>query len=391
MQQIKRSLGLLTLTVFVAVLLLQVVPPRSAHAAQITTRRLTLQQGSVDTNADGINDGGSMPGGTVRHFFEFNLPGGTNIGSIKFEYCTTAAPVTGGVNCNVPTNMDATNATLGAETGATGFSLASASPNTVVIARASAAAASGAVSYRLDSVLNPSPTNQTFFVRISTHASLDGTGASVDTGSVAASTATPIVISGTMPESLVFCTGATVSTTSGVPDCTTATAGNISFDQLFTPTDISTTRSQMAASTNAGTGYAITVNGPTLTSGANTILGMSNGSGGPTAPILGTSQFGLNLVLNTTTMNNAGTPVALGLDVAPANNGTNYKGRPSVDYRVDDVFEFTSGDTVAASDDPALGGTDAQIFTVGYIVNVPGSQPAGTYTTTLTYICTATF
>ena len=32
-----------------------------------------------------------------------------------------------------------------------------------------------------------------------------------------------------------------------------------------------------------------------------------------------------------------------------------------------------------------------QIFTVAYMANVSGSQPAGTYATTLTYVCTATF
>lgn len=379
-----------TATLFLAVLILQVVPPRSASAAQITLRRLTLQAGTTDTNSDGIMDGGSMPGGTVRHFFEFSLPSNVTFASIMFEYCTTAAPVPNGVDCNVPTGMDASGAALGAETGATGFSVDSATSNVVVLTRTTAVN-TGAVSYRLDDIVNPTPANQTFFVRISTHASTDGTGAAIDTGSVAASTANPIVITGTMPESLVFCTGATVGLTTGVPDCTTATPGNIAFDQLFSPTDTATTSSQMAASTNAGQGYVITVNGPTLTSGSNTITGMTDGSGGPTAPVLGTSQFGMNLVANTTTMDNQTTPVALGTDVAPAVNGTNYRGQPRTDYGTDDVFEYTDGDIVAASDNGGAGGTDAQIYTVGYIVNVPGSQPAGTYSTTLTYICTPTF
>ncbi len=382
----KRLVPLLGAAVLMAGLILQVIPPQQVSAAQITARSLTLQAGTVDSNADGIPDGGSMPGGNVRHLFNFNLPGGS-VGSIKFEYCTTAAPVPNGLDCNAPAGLDTSTATLGAETGATGFSVSSATTNEVNLGRASASAASGAATYRLDGVINPTTTNMTFFVRISTHTSVDGTGAAIDTGSVAASTASPIVIDGTMPESLVFCTGRTISLTSSVPDCTTATSGNISFDQLFSPTDTATTTSQMAASTNAGFGYAITVNGPTLTSGSNTIAAMT----APTAPVLGVAQFGLNLIANTTVFDNQAVPVALGTSVAPAPNGTNYRGQPATNYGTANSFGFATNATVASSDNGGAGGTDAQIYTASYVVNVPGSQPAGTYTTTLTYICTPTF
>ena len=392
-RRFKKSLSLLTAVTFVTGLVLQVVPPRTASAAQITNRSLTLQAGTVDSNGDGIPDGGSMPGGNVRHFFAFTVPStSTNLGSVRFRYCTTAAPVAGGVDCNTPDDMNAAGATIGFESGATGFSVSSASTNEVVLGRATATAPAAALQYRLDGIINPSPTNRTFFVRISTYASLDGSGTATDTGSVAASTASPIVITGTMPESLVFCTGRTVGLTTGVPDCTTATSGNIAFDQLFSPTDTATATSQMAASTNAGAGYAITVNGPTLTSGSNTIAAMANGAANPATPlVLGTSQFGLNLRANTTVFDNQTTPAPLGLGVAPAANTTNYKGTPRPNYNADNNFKFFSSDIVAASDDGGAGGTDAQIFTASYVVNVPGSQPAGTYTTTLTYICTPTF
>jgi len=186
-----------------------------------------------------------------------------------------------------------------------------------------------------------------------------------------------------MPESLVFCTGGTVGTTSGVPDCATATSGAVAFNQLFSPTDTATATSQMAASTNAGTGYNITVNGATLTSGSNTITAM----GSSTTGVRGTSQFGLNLKANTVATS---TP-AIGTEVAPASNGTNYRGQSIGGYSTVDNFKFVTADSVANSGNASLGGSDAQIFTVSYIVNVPGSQPAGTYTTTLTYICTPTF
>lgn len=327
----------------------------------------------------GATDGGSKPGGVVNHKFDFTLPGGSNVGSIKFEYCTTASGT-----CTVPTGLTTTSATLGSESGVTGFSVVNTTNGAPYLTRAAAAVGSNVVvSYQLNTITNPSTTNETFFVRISTYASTDTTGGSTDTGTVTASTATQIVLSGTMPESLIFCTGGTVSAVLGVPSCATATSGVISFNQLFSPTDTATASSQMAASTNAGSGYVISVNGPTLTSGSNTITAMGTSTGS----LRSSSQFGLNLKANTTTTS---TP-AVGAEVAPVANGTNYKGQAATGYSTVDTFKFVSGDVVANSANGGTGPTDAQIYTVSYIVNVPGSQAAGNYTTTLTYICTATF
>jgi hypothetical protein len=359
-------------TVLVASLLIQAFQPTTAGAAQITTRRLTLQAGATD--------GGSKMSGVVNHFFEFTVPTtGTAIGSMTFQYCTLAAGT-----CTTPTGLSTAAATLGSESGASGFTLdGTTTPGTVLLTKATAATPSGgALAYQFQSITNPS-TEGTFFVRITTYNGIDGATSPIDSGTVTASTAEQIIITGTMPESLVFCTGATVGLTTGVPDCATATAGTISFDRLFSPTDTAVTTSQMAASTNAGAGYAITVNGPTMTSGGNTIAGMA----ASTAGVRGTSQFGLNLKANTVTTS---TP-ATGIEVAPVPNGTNYRGQAATGYDSVDTFKFFTGDAVANSYNTAAGGTDAQIFTATYIVNVPGSQPAGTYTTTLTYICTATY
>lgn len=363
---------MLSATLVVATFSSVVFNAKQTYADQITNRSLTLVAGATD--------GGSAPGGVVNHQFAFTLPSTANIGSIQFEYCTTASVEV----CVTPTGLVTTSATLGNETGATGFTMVNTTNGAPYLTR-SAASATGAVTYRLDTITNPTTENETFFVRISTFTSTDATTGSTDTGSVAASTATPIVISGTMPESLIFCTGETIGTSGSIPDCSTATPGDIFFDQLFSPTDTATTTSQMAASTNAGFGYIITVNGETLSSGANEIDAITS----PTALAIGTGQFGLNLVENTTTTDVNTNP--LGLDVAPTPDGVDLKGEADTDYATDDLFMFADGDTVASSTNGGLGPTNSQIFTVSYIVNVPGNQAAGTYTTTLTYICTPTF
>jgi len=360
------------LTVLLAGLLTAALPVRTVSAAQLTTRTLTLQAG--------VTDAGSMPGGVVNHLLSFTTATTASIGSIQFLYCTTASGT-----CTTPTGLDSTAATLGSQSGATGFTINNTTNGAPYITRTAANINTGtALTYRLDAVENPAGTNETFYVRITTFTSTNVTTGSTDTGTVAASTATQIVLTGTMPESLIFCTGATIGVTGGgIPNCASATAGAVSFNQLFSPSDTATATSQIAASTNAISGYVITIHGTTLTSGSNTVPALSSA----TAAAVGFGQFGLNLVANTTATSNP----AVGTAVTPAANGTTLKGQPATGYNTSDTFKFTTGDTVANSANGGAGPTNGQIYTASYIVNVAGGQPAGTYTTTLTYICTATF
>lgn len=344
---------------------------RTASAAQITVRSLTLQAGATD--------GGSQPSGVVNHLFTFTIPTTASIGSIEFKYCVLAAGT-----CTTPSGLSTTSATMGTQTGATGFTLVNATNGAPYITR-TAASITGPqiVSYQLLTVTNPSATNTSFYVRMTTFTSTNATTGATDTGTVAASTATQIALTGTMPESLIFCTGGTISTTAGIPDCATATSGAISFNQLFSPSAAATATSQIAASTNSLSGYVITVNGATLTSGSTTIPALASA----TVPAVGNSQFGMNLVANTTAVS---TP-AVGTAVTPAANGTTLKGEPLAGYNTADTFKFVSGNSIADSATGGAGPTNSQIYTASYIVNVAGGQLAGTYTTTLTYICTSTF
>ncbi len=284
--------------------------------------------------------------------------------------------------------MDTTAATFGNETDSeiAGFSMGAKTDNSFILTRAAAAPTAGdTANLQANNILNPSPVNYTFFVRITTYASVDGTGSPTDSGTVAASTAEPIVLTGVMPESLIFCTGATVAA-----NCTSTTAGNINFNQLFSPTDTAVATSQMAASTNAGTGYVISVNGPNLTSGTNSIAGWATPVEAGTTR--GISNWGMNLVANTITT--SATPI--GANITAGSNGTDLKGQPTADYADIDNFKFESGNVVANSafdgaTNNTPGPTNSQTYTASYAVNVAGNQLAGTYVSTLTYICTPTF
>jgi hypothetical protein len=378
---ITRSARLISAVILMSAIFMQAIPLGLANAAQITSRSLTLQAGAG-------GDAGAKVGGIVNHDFKFTLPGGS-VGSVVLRYCTLA----GSINdpCTTPTGLDTTTATAGTENGAAGFTVVNTTNGQPYFTRTAAVVgANTPVELQLVHVTNPTTdpiaNNATFFVRIATYTPSVpniATDTPVDTGTVAATTVTQIQLSGTMPESLVFCAGATIDTTGGVPDCSTVTTGLVNFDKLFSPTDTSTASSQMAASTNAGSGYSITVNGPTLTSGSNTITPISS----PALGVHGVSQFGMNLVANTTATS---TP-AVGANITAASNGTNYRGEPTTDYSSADHFKYADGDPIADSASGGAGGTDAQIYTASYIVNVPGSQPAGTYVSTLTFICTPTF
>jgi hypothetical protein len=348
----------------------------SANAAQITNRNLTLIAGAG-------GDGGSKPSGSVNHQFNFTVPsvGNTNIGSIQFQYCTTTQGA-----CTMPTGLVTTSATAGGtQIGATGFTVNNTTNGSPYFTRTGASVPAGtAISIQLNGVTNPS-TVGTFFVRIQTYTAAALGGTATDAGVVAASTAQQIVLTGTMPESLIFCTGGTVNA-----NCSSTTTGSISFNQLFSPTDTATATSQMAASTNAGTGYVITVNGPTLTNGSATIPGWAAPTSAGTTR--GVSSWGMNLKANTTTTST----VAVGTEIAAASNGTDLKGQALTGYNTVDQFKFVSGNTVAnsaydGSTNTTLGPTNSQVYTASYAVNVAGNQLAGTYTSTLTYICTPTF
>lgn len=372
-----RVKGLLLVTLVTATTL-GVLLTLNANAAQISQRSLTLL-----SSTDG-KTGGSTPSGTAayivgsnpNHKFTFTVPTTGNVGSIKFEYCTTPVQTA----CTAPTGMNASGVIMGVQSGATGFSISTPAPtaNTVVVTRTAASVPSTTVvSITLNNIVNPS-TVGTFFVRISTYASTDASGTAVDTGSVAAATANAIQLQGYMPESLQFCTGVTVTA-----DCATVTTGVINFTTLFSPSASSYATSQMAASTNASTGYVITVTGATLTSGTGTIPAIATAK----TPSTGTSEFGMNLVQNAA--------VAGSANITPGSNGGSTKtlmGQPLAGYDTTNTYKYASGDAVANSANGGTSGpTNGQVYTVSYMVNVSGIQMAGTYTTTLTYVCTPTF
>lgn len=307
-------------------------------ASQLTARSVTI--------------GTSLASATTTYAFGFNVVAATAIRSVSFTACTTASG-----SCTTPSGFSVASSTLtGQPTGlgsASSWTVDNNTAGSLRVTHASnvtAPSASSTVSF--SNVVNPSATNSTYFFRITTYSDAAWT-TPIDTGTIATSTAGQITVTATVDETLTF----------------TLTAATAALGTLTTSSTGSNT-SSMTVSTNASTGYSITVNGTTLTSGANTITAL----GSPTASTQNSKQFGINLMANTTP--------SVGSNVSGSGTGTAATG-----YNTANSFKFVTGNTVASATAP----TNSNVFTVSYIANIDGSTAAGAYSTILTYIATANF
>ena len=132
-------------------------------------------------------------------------------------------------------------------------------------------------------------------------------------------------------------------------------------DTLGSGTD-TTDAHTLSAGTNTTGGYYITLQGTTLTSGADTITALG---GTATASSIGSKQFGLRLVLNSGT----------GTTSSPYN---------TANWAFDTA---TFPDTIASGS----GDNSTSIFGMRYVGNISASTPPGSYSSVLTYVMTAGF
>lgn len=321
-----------------------------ASAAQLTSRSVTLSSSSAaSSNA------------TTTYTFGFTTATTATFQSFQAQACTTASG-----SCTTPTGFSQSSSTFTSSTLSGTWSISTATSGAL---RASATSASSTTSGTaknmvIGTVQNPTTANATFFMRVTLYSDTGYTTA-VDTGVVAASTASLIDVSASVDETLTFCTGTSgISTDCSAPSGTSVGLGTI------TATSTGAQTSLIGVATNAGSGYSITINGTTLTSGGNTISALAS----QTASSQGSEQFGVNLVANATP--------SVGANPSGSGSAT-----PTANYNTADQFRFVTGDSIASKNS-----ADAfRLFTVSYIANISSATEPGTYTTTITYICTATY
>ncbi|MFO0862387.1 MAG: hypothetical protein U0516_01540 [Candidatus Saccharibacteria bacterium] len=330
----------------------------NTRAAQITGRKVTLS-----------NSAGAATGVQYDLVTAAVPTSGTIIKSLELVACTTASGT-----CTTPSGFSASSSTLASTPtglgGNAGFTVNTGTAGKLRIANSgNATTPSGAVAVSWGGVVNPTATNTTFYLRMTTYSDAAWTTA-IDSGTIAVSTASQITVTASVDELLTFCTG-----TSGITStsCAGATGSSVALGTVTTATT-GTGTSQIGVTTNASSGYVITYNGTLPTSGANTIASIGASA---TSPTQGTSQFGMNMKANTV-------PTTFGANPAGAGSAN-----PVTALNTTNQYSFTAGSpTNAVSQGTADG---FRLFTVSYLANVSGTQAPGTYTTTLTYVCTPTF
>lgn len=301
---------------------------------------------------------------TATHLVGFTITQTTTaLGSVEIEFCSNN-PFPG-APCTPPNGFDLTGASLSNQSGNTGFTIhPSSNINRIVLTRIPSLPSGVASTYQFDNVINPS-TVGSYFVRLRTFSSTDASGGPIEEGGIAFAINDLFNVASEVPPYLKFCTGVTIVNY----DCSTATNFFINLGE-FSASSASSASSEFVLATNAGYGLSVSYNGTTLTSGNNTISELVPGGGS----LPGTSQFGINLRANTNP----------GVGSEPNGPGTATV-RPA--YITPNVFRFVSGESIVSTTTTS----DNQKFTVSYLVNVSGAQPAGVYATTLTFICLANF
>jgi hypothetical protein len=333
---------------FVLALAWHILSP-NVYGAQLGLRSLQLSSDNISV--------------TSQYKLSFTTSTTSNLGSIEIEFCSND-PFPDD-SCVAPAGFSDSQAMLTQQTGQSGFIIDSSSTaNKLILSRASQPASSGSVQYVFNGITNPSSPGS-YFVRLQTFATSDATGPSSDYGGIAFAIVNELSIQAMVPPYLIFCTGISIPTL----NCASATGDYIDFGELSSKVTAHG-QSQMLAATNAQNGYNVTMHGTTLQSGNDIITAMASDDVSRPA----TSQFGVNFVANSSPSGG----------INPSGPGSAF---PEPNYATHDFYRFNSGDLIVSYSQP----DNLKEYTASYIVNVPPSQPAGIYVTTLTYICLANF
>lgn len=131
----------------------------------------------------------------------------------------------------------------------------------------------------------------------------------------------------------------------------------------FSSTQTSTTTMGISVKSYLSDGYTLQIIGNPPTYGGHTIKALSS----PTASTIGSEQFGINVVKNTTPN--------IGTDPLQVPSSQTSFGEVADNYKTPNKFMYSSGDVVALSHS-ASGQTN---YTVSMIVNISNATPAGQY------------
>lgn len=128
--------------------------------------------------------------------------------------------------------------------------------------------------------------------------------------------------------------------------------------------------------------YTVQTMSPPLTSEGGAVINAKSTLG---APIIGTEEFGINLVANTS-------PSSFGNDPLNVPDNTFADGQANTGYSTTNQFRYGQGDVIARSaatlGNQAVGRTD---YTISYIANIDNITEAGSYAMVHNIVLVATY
>jgi hypothetical protein len=359
-----------------------------------------VQSRSIQMSDDTVNTSAS----TASYLVQFNVATTGVVEAIVVDFCNSD-PIPGDV-CTIPTGFSVGSTFTPGTNTASGWAASTANSNrTFDLSNASGGSiASGAtMSFAITGVTNPTVLG-TFYARIFTFATTAaattwmaanaGNGSSTtgftDYGGIALSTAQPILVTSKIQEQLSFCVYVTTCGTQAVINLGDA------HDVLSISAPFVDNTTTYSLSTNASHGAVIYLEGPTLTSGSNTIP-----AAGSTAFLYATPSTNIDF-FGVCTYNTSGETLTVPTLYQGTSNGGNCNttvtdtgstgvltslGSPYATFGFN-LTNTTStyGDLLATLVTPGLT-VDQLALAAG--VNV--TQPSGIYTTTLQLIATGTY
>ena len=342
------------------------------------------QAATLTSAKDLISD--SRAGVAALHTFTFTTPSTTAIKTILFQYCTTASGA-----CTAPTGMILTaSPTLGTVTGiaGTGYAATATSANctgtgntdctaTLTVTTPTTQTVTAVTVPFNSGVTNPTTTNTTAFVRITTR---DTGPTAIDTTTVAFATltATSIAMTASVDPTFTF-TVVAVNTAGSVNTATTnvtTTASTIPFGTLSSgSTKIAA--HDLTVTTNALGGYTITVaalTNPPLADSSNNIDYFTGTNATPTS---WSSPAGSSASVNTGFLGYTTEDATLGTGTAARFTTGPPKWAGLITTAEELVYNAT--------------GASSQTTRIGWQAEVNALQPSGSYTGTALLVATPTY
>lgn len=312
---------------------------------------------------------------SVTYDLAFTVADTTGIKQLTAQICTTASG-----SCTTPTGITTTGATRASDnitgTGRTDTFTSNGTLTTVITTPATQSPSAVTVSYT--GITNPSTTNSSFFVRVTTYSDTGSTV--IDSGTVAFATLNTdsIAVSATVDPTFTFTVAGVTSggTVNGATTNVTTAANTIPFGTMSSGSP-KIGAHDLTVITNAANGYTITVKGltnPVLQSGSNNIDEFSGTNASPTnwsapagtSPSVNTGYFGY-------TTNDA--TLGTGTAARFTTSGPNWAGTTTSPLEV--AYSAT--------------GVTTETTRVGWQAEVNGLQPAGSYNGTVILVATPTY